>query len=368
MRGRRARGLGGWRLVAAGAAWAIACGAPAPAQAPSRVAPSPSQPSPSGAPTQSVGAVERLRADARKLEPLVGAPFTRQFLGATSALPHVAPRTLYRDEEKTRYFTAREHAALGEDARRGLVRDVAGEGVYYETKYGSPLSYARALDVLAENGVTLRAGARLMDFGFGYVGHLRLMASLGMDTVGVDVDPMLRALYAEPGDQGTIAGTQGASGGRVRLVIGKFPASRDVRTVVGGGFDVVLSKNTLKRGYIHPERPADPKKLIDLGATDADVLAAFHDALVPGGTMLVYNICPAPTPPDKPFVPWSDGRSPFSKEQWKAAGFDVLIFDRDDTATLRTFARALGWGDDPEEPWDLDRDLSVIYTLARRAR
>jgi hypothetical protein len=82
--------------------------------------------------------------------------------------------------------------------------------------------------------------------------------------------------------------------------------------------------------------------------------------------MLIYNICPAPTPPDKPFVPWSDGRSPFTREQWKQAGFEVVLFDRDDTAILRTFARALGWADDPDEPWDIEHDLSVLYTLTRR--
>jgi hypothetical protein len=334
----------------------VACAAAPPAPSPA--------PSPTGSPT-TTSAVDRIRADARKLAPLAKSPFTQRFLAATSTLPLVAPRTLYRDADKSHYFTAPEAAALPDAARRALVAQPADESTYYETKYGSPLSYARALDVLGENGVTLHAGSRVLDFGFGYIGHLRLLASLGLDAFGVDVDPMLRALYAEPGDQGEIAGTPS---GRVRVAIGSFPADPATRAAVGGGYDVVVSKNTLKRGYIHPDRPADPKKLIQLGASDADVLAAFHDALVPGGTMLVYNICPALSPPDKPFIPWSDGRSPFSADQWRAAGFEVVIFDRDDTAILRTFARALGWGDDPEEKWDLDHDLSVLYTLARRAR
>lgn len=333
-------------------ALAVACGGP-PMAAPS---PKAAAPSPS--------AVERIRADARRLGPLVHAPFTRRFLGATESLPHVAPRTLYRTADKARYYTAAEAAALAEPERRALVPQPADESVYYETKYGSPLSYARPLEILADAGVAMRAGTRVLDFGFGYVGHLRLMASLGLDALGVDVDPMLRALYAEPGDQGAIAGTPP---GRVRLVIGRFPAQAEVRAAVGGGYDVVLSKNVLKRGYIHPDRPADPKLLIDLGARDDDVLAAFHDALVPRGVMLVYNICPALTLPDKPFIPWSDGRSPFSEAQWRAAGFDVLAFDRDDVATMRAFARALGWGDDPDEKWDLEKDLSVLYTLVRRA-
>jgi SAM-dependent methyltransferase len=307
--------------------------------------------------------VERIWSDAHTLEPLVAAPFTRRFLQAAAALPHVPSRTLYRDADKTHFFTAREVITLPEDRRRSLIPEPVDEEVYYETRYGSPLSYARPLDVLAESGVTLRQGSRVLDFGFGYIGHLRALASLGLDVVGVDVDPMLRALYAERGDQGEIPGS--TPPGHVRIEIGKFPSDRSVRDAVGQGFDVVVSKNVLKRGYIHPDRPADPKHLIQLGADDADVLASFYAVVAPGGTMLIYNICPAPSPPDKPFVPWSDGRSPFSEAQWRQAGFDVKIFDRDDTATLRAFARALGWGTG-EDPMDLDNDLSVLFTLVRK--
>ena len=81
---------------------------------------------------------------------------------------------------------------------------------------------------------------------------------------------------------------------------------------------------------------------------------------------MIYNICPDLTPPDKPFVPWSDGRSPFSKAAWEVAGFEVLAFDVDDTAAVNRMAHLLGWGDDPEEKWDIDHDLSVLFTLVRR--
>ncbi len=137
---------------------------------------------------------------------------------------------------------------------------------------------------------------------------------------------------------------------------------------VGAGYDLVISKNVLKKGYIHPDRAADEKFLIKLGASDEVVLKGFFQALKPGGKMLVYNICPALTPPDKPFVPWSDGRSPFTRQQWEAAGFKVDVIDQDDTAAVRVMGHALGWGDDPEEKWDLEHDLSVLYTLVERPR
>jgi hypothetical protein len=308
--------------------------------------------------------VDRLIVDARALAPTLRAPFTKRFVGAVEFLPRITPRTLYHNADKTRWYSEREYRALADADRGPLMKTTIDEDTYYSTKFGSPLSYSRPFDVLAEHGVRLGPGVRLFDFGYGYVGHLRLLASLGLDVVGVDVDPLLPALYGEPSDQGRIRGPEAA--GQLRLLHGLFPNDRDLVAGVGTGYDVIVSKNVLKKGYIHPDRPADPRHLIDLGVSDDVALAAFFHALKPGGHMLVYNICPAPTPPDQPFKPWSDGRSPFSRAAWEASGFRVLAFDRDDFAAVHRMADLLGWGRDPESPWDLDHDLSVLYTLVRR--
>ena len=39
---------------------------------------------------------------------------------------------------------------------------------------------------------------------------------------------------------------------------------------VGGDYDLIISKNTLKKGYVHPERPVEPRRLLNLGVDDAD--------------------------------------------------------------------------------------------------
>jgi hypothetical protein len=90
----------------------------------------------------------------------------------------------------------------------------------------------------------------------------------------------------------------------------------------------------------------------------------FH-VVKPGGRLLVYNLCPAPAPPGKPYIPWADGRSPFTRGQWEAAGFRVLDFDRDDTAAARAMGRALGW-DRGDDRMDLERDLFAWYTLLEK--
>jgi hypothetical protein len=86
---------------------------------------------------------------------------------------------------------------------------------------------------------------------------------------------------------------------------------------------------------------------------------------VPGGLALLYNVCPKPAGPGEPYVPWADGRSPFTRAQWEAHGFEVLELDRDDSPAIRAVARALRW-DQGEDAVDIDADTFATYTLARR--
>ena len=56
---------------------------------------------------------------------------------------------------------------------------------------------------------------------------------------------------------------------------------------------------------------------------------------------MIYNIWQAPSLPDQQYKNWADGRCPFAKEVWKAAGFRVIAFDRDDSETIREIVAAL---------------------------
>ena len=130
---------------------------------------------------------------------------------------------------------------------------------------------------------------------------------------------------------------------------------------MGGGYDLFISKNVLKRGYVHPERFAPEKHLVSLGVDDEAFVRTLHEMLVPGGRALVYNIAPPPAPLDKPYVPWADGRCPFAREIWEKVGFKIVAFDRDDTPAALEMARALGW--DKEEG---GLEFSAMYTLAQK--
>ncbi len=300
--------------------------------------------------------VARIRRDAEALAPQFATPLARKFLGAGASLPAVGPRAIYHDPATKAFRTERDVAGLDAAAREGLKKLPVDEGFYYNTRYGSPLAYARPLELLGAAGLDGLDGRKLVDFGCGGVGPLRLLASLGADAVGVDVDPMLAALYSEPGDLGPFRT------GRVSLVIGRYPADEAVRKAVGGGWDVFLSKNTLKRGYV---RPDSGRAAIDLGMADASFLEALRDGLKPGGFALIYNLGPAPAPPGQPYRPMADTRSPFSKADWEAAGFRVDAHDRDDTPAARALGAALSWGEGPGA-MDLETDLFATYTLARK--
>ena len=148
----------------------------------------------------------------------------------------------------------------------------------------------------------------------------------------------------------------------VKLVFGQFPAEAATVSEVGTGYDVFISKNTLKRGYIHPEQQVDPRMLVHLRVDDETFVHAMFDLLKPGGFALIYNLCPPPAEPGKPYIPWADGRSPFPRELYERIGFAVVAFDLDDTAAAREMGKALGWG----ESMDLEKDLFGTYTLVRK--
>lgn len=306
--------------------------------------------------------VAKLRTEAAALRPLVSSALAKSFLAATAALPRTTPRTVWRDSARTRAWSDAQAQALPDSERAKLIARPLEESFYWNTRYGTPLAYARALDLLAAHGFGSVRGKRVADFGCGTLGHLRLLGSLGADAVGIDVDPVLEALYSEPGDQGEV---RGAASGRVRLVTGQWPADERVTREVGGDFDLFLSKNTLKNGYLHPAQKVDPRMLVHLGVTDSTYLAKLATIVKPGGKVMIYNLCPAPAPPGKPYIPWADGFCPFPREAWERAGFRVLVFDRDDTPAARRMGAAFGWD---RSGMDLEHDLFATWSLFERRK
>jgi SAM-dependent methyltransferase len=300
--------------------------------------------------------VQQLQDEAHALAPLVHTQLAREFLGAVPRLPHVAPRTVYRDSARTHAWTAREAAALPDSVRARLVPRTLDEAFYYDTRYGSPLAYVRALEILGEHGVASVHGGKVADFGCGMLGQLRLLAELGATAVGIDVDPLLPALYSEPGDQGEIGA------GSVKLATGQWPATAGMVDEVGGHYDLFLSKNTLKNGYLHPAEAVDPRMLVHLGVSDSAFVVALARTVRKGGRVLIYNLCPAPAPPGKPYIPWADGRCPFPRAAWEAAGFKVVAYDVDDSPAARAMGHALGW-DQGDGAMKLEQDLFATWSL-----
>jgi len=310
-------------------------------------------------------AAEILRAEAEALRPLARSSLGREFLSATSLLPQIATRVVWTDSTRAHAWTDAEAHALPDSARERLVRRELDDSFYWNTRYGSPLAYLRPLEILSGAHVKTVDRLKLADFGCGTLGHLRLLAALGVDATGIDVDPLLRALYSESGDQGAIAGPSHGEG-RVRLVIGQWPATDSVRDAVGGGFDLIVSKNTLKNGYIHPAEPVSPRMLVHLGVSDSAFIAELYRALKPGGLVLIYNLCPAPAAPGQPYIPWADGRCPFPAAMWRRLGFEVRAFDEDDSPRARAMGHALEW--DRNDGMDLERGLFATYSLFERPR
>lgn len=305
-----------------------------------------------------------LQAEAERVAALVECKGTQAFLAATRALPEIGERTVLYDSKAREAVSAEEHARLSAEEQARFQPTTYDGGFYYTTRYGTPVAYARALDVVGKlTGATAAdalSGKRILDFGYGGIGHLRLLASLGCDALGIEVDSLLRVYYG-PDDQGTIASASGGAPGRLTLVHGSWPGDPAVRDAVGSGYDLVLSKNVLKKGYVRPAQVVDPRMLVDLGVPPEQFLAEVARVLEPGGIFAIYNLCPAPRA-DR-YIPWAYGESPFTRAEFAAAGFELLAFDVDDRAQAQELGWALKWD---EQGQDVENDLFAWYTVARR--
>ena len=314
--------------------------------------------------------LQRLRDEATALRPLAQSTLGQRFLDATRSLPPIAPRTAYINEMKREYFSVAEKSALPVSAQAKLAEVSLDEYRYYYTKYGSPLAYLRALDLAAANGIADVSGKRILDFGYGGIGQLRLLASLGAYVTGIDPDSYLDALYSSARDQGPVPPAAGRRGhpGTIMLAHGFWPKDSSIVERVGRGYDLILSKNTLKKGYIKPERKIDKRQQIDLGVGDDVFLKAIHDTLNPGGKLIIYNLYPKPPDGKSAYNPQADARSPYTREQYEKAGLQVVALNVEEHAIARNIGRALKWdrNDKDEIISDLETNHFAMYTLVAR--
>jgi SAM-dependent methyltransferase len=286
-------------------------------------------------PAEPGSVVAKLAADIESVESVVSNDWVVEWLSQVRRLPPVESHTVTVNNKDV----------------------VVDEAMFYSARYGSPLSYARALDLAASAGFEGKPGSKVFDFGYGSIGHLRMLALRGHAATGVDVAPFLKTMYRDAGGK--------LGDGSVSVIDGRFPKDDDIVSRVGDNYDLVLSKNVLKRGYIHPAREVtDARMVIDLGVDDDTFLSKVASLLKPNGIFVIYNFCPAKAADDKPYIPWADGESPFSREAFQKAGFEVIHFDVIDDAEARRMGSALGW--DGPGGMNLETDLFAWYTVVRK--
>lgn len=357
------------RLAAVVSAFVISGGAIGQTSGPG----GPSAGSPSSAPAKSapVG-VAKLRADAEAIGPLFESPLAKRFLDATDSGVVTDPgtRNLLYNKKERQWRTYEEGLLMRGPERESYMPKDCDPEFFFETRYGSPMVYARVLEVASKHGATLApnpvAAPSLLDFGYGTIGHLMLLGSIGVDSAGVDVDSLLPRMYAPEIKTGSIRSAAGGSA-RLRLFDGQWPKdpaiTEAIRTTWPGGFDLITSKNTLKMGYIHPPKEVDPKLLVHLGVEDGEFIQTVFESLKPGGLFVIYNISPRLTGEGEPYKPWSDGRCPFAREALQEAGFEVLAFDEVDDAAVEAIFKALDYPvTDPQGK----KDLFAHYTVVKR--
>jgi hypothetical protein len=318
---------------------------------------------PSANTQEEVSATKVMMQDAAAIAPQASSAFAKSLLAGFGCLQPITPMAVYYNKDTRAALTEAAASKMTEAQLSGYAKKDVNDEFYYFTRYGTPVAFVRPVEILGQAGVKTTEGLKLADFGFGTIGQLRALAGAGADVTGIEVDPVLQIIYAkEPGTVSRCAAAGKGRDGSINLAFGQFPKDPAVVKKVGKGYDVFISKNTLKHGYVHPERPVDPRMLVHLDVDDETFVRAVYDALKPGGFFMIYNLCPAQSKPDEDYKPWGDGRSPFSTDTFTKVGFKVLAFDVDDTQAARVMGKTFGWGTDE----DLAKDLFGTYTLVQK--
>jgi SAM-dependent methyltransferase len=299
--------------------------------------------------------LRQIKRDAQALKEVFVSPDAHAMLEQAALLPVLETRTIHIATRPNRGFTQAQFEALGEQEREGLQAFEIDAARYYSTFYGSPLVYARTLDLLNVHMPQFEIdGARIMDLGYGQVGQLRLWAQMGAHVTGVEVDPILTAMYDGCAAVGDIK-----DAGSVRLIECAWPNEASCRSELGTGFDLIVSRNLLKKGYVKPAQlnPSYPVP-VAWGMDDEAAVQHFYDALAPGGVVVIESLGPKPDPAK----PWSDIANPWDRSAWEAAGFEVIAHDEDESMYARAMGRALGW----DAQMDLEEALFAVYSFYRK--
>ncbi len=154
--------------------------------------------------------------------------------------------------------------------------------------------------------------------------------------------------------------------GSLKLAFGKWQAEKDVIATVGGGYDLLISKNVLKLGYIHPEQKSPGRMLIDLGVDDITFLSRAFDSLNPNGLFLIYNIYPSQSPDAAKYKTWAHGETPWEKEMVESVGWEIVEWHRDDTEAIHQLGAQLGWDDSFESEAEFKGSFNAMVTILKK--
>jgi hypothetical protein len=277
-----------------------------------------------------------------KLEPMLETPWVKEWLRGVNEFKTVKPSTWFCTKDK--------QTCVAKDPKDAAFTARLVDDEYVYARITEPLGYGRPLDVLGAAGFDPK-GKKVLDFGYGNIGQLLMLARLGVEVHGVEIDSLIPLA------------TKGLLPKKVVLHHGFFASDAKLVKELGQGFDLFISKNTLKRGYVHPAEPKDAKGQIDLGLDDQKVLELVFGMLKPGGYFYIYNLAPAQA---VPYLPMADGRCPWSREVLSAAGFEVIAYDADDSTKARQMGFLLEWDKTDSLPEDLSKSLFATWTLLRR--
>ncbi len=143
------------------------------------------------------------------------------------------------------------------------------------------------------------------------------------------------------------------------MLYGYFPQDAALVKKIGTGVDVFMSKNTLKRGYVHPDAETKAKPRIDLGMRDEDAVRMVFGLLKPGACSSSTTLARLQRRLGNRSYRGAMGAAPSPATRTSTPA--VLAYDVDDSKMGRAVAKTLEWGSDAET-------IHATLTLVRRPK
>ena len=272
--------------------------------------------------------------------------WVQHFQKHLASIPERPPCTVYiKKTEGGEQTMSEEQAMLLPEAERAQLRTMSLDDC--GPSFDEPRMYQRLMEVTGAYGLDKISKKRVLDIGCCDLRGVQLLARMGAHVTKLMAPFSLTSMCNDWKAVGELTGSDGGSG---RLDVLKYGLADHAAV---DEFDLIIASNVIRNPADDDYVSSPAWMQIGIGWEKDAVATKLFSLLRPGGMALIYNISAHPIPVKNGFAP----------PVWEKAGFEVIMFDKDDRRAALTMGTELGW-DKLISP--LEKQLQAGFSILRK--